>query len=143
MKTAAVICEYNPFHFGHKYQLDQTRAMGATHIAAIMSGDFTQRGDAAVFDKFERARIALENGADLVVELPVRFSLCAAEGFASGAVGIISALGCVDMLLSAANAGAFRRCARRRVQSITRCIPTISSCSCPVGKAIPPRLRKR
>ena len=98
MKTAAVICEYNPFHFGHKYQLDQTRAMGATHIAAIMSGDFTQRGDAAVFDKFERARIALENGADLVVELPVRFSLCAAEGFASGAVGIISALGCVDML---------------------------------------------
>ncbi len=98
MKTAAVICEYNPFHNGHKYQLEQTRSLGATHIAAVMSGSFTQRGDAAVFDKYVRAKTALENGADLVLELPVRYSLCAAEGFARGAVGIISALGCVDML---------------------------------------------
>ncbi len=98
MKTAAVICEYNPFHNGHKYQLEQTRSLGATHIAAVMSGSFTQRGDAAVFDKYVRAKTALENGADLVLELPVRYSLCAAEGFARGAVGIISALGCVDIL---------------------------------------------
>lgn len=98
MKTAAVICEYNPFHYGHKYQLDQTRKLGATHIVAVMSGSFTQRGDAAVFDKYTRARTALENGADLVLELPVKYSLCAAEGFARGAVGIISKLGCVDML---------------------------------------------
>ncbi len=98
MKTAAVICEYNPFHNGHKYQLEQTRSLGATHIAAVMSGSFTQRGDAAVFDKYVRAKTALENGADLVLELPVKYSLCAAEGFARGAVGIISALGCVDML---------------------------------------------
>lgn len=98
MKTAAVICEYNPFHYGHKFQLEQTRKLGATHIVAVMSGDFTQRGDVAVFDKFSRARAALQNGADLVLELPVRYSLCAAEGFARGAVGIISALGCVDML---------------------------------------------
>lgn len=98
MKTAAVICEYNPFHYGHKFQLDKTRELGATHVVAVMSGDFTQRGDVAVFDKFARARTALENGADLVLELPVKYSLCAAEGFARGAVGIISALGCVDML---------------------------------------------
>ena len=98
MKTAAVICEYNPFHYGHRHQLEQTRALGATHIAAVMSGDFTQRGDLAVTDKFARAKTALENGADLVLELPVKYSLCAAEGFARGAVGIISALGCVDML---------------------------------------------
>ncbi len=98
MKTAAVICEYNPFHYGHKFQLEQTRRLGATHIVSVMSGDFTQRGDAAVFDKFSRAGTALENGADLVLELPVKYSLCAAEGFARGAVGIISALGCVDML---------------------------------------------
>lgn len=98
MKIAAVICEYNPFHFGHKYQLDRTREMGATHIVSVMSGDFTQRGDPAITDKFARARTALENGSDLVLELPVKYSLCAAEGFASGAVGIISALGCVDML---------------------------------------------
>ena len=62
MKTAAVICEYNPFHYGHRHQLEQTRALGATHIVAVMSGDFTQRGDLAVTDKFagkDRAR----NGA--------------------------------------------------------------------------------
>ena len=65
MKTAAVICEYNPFHYGHSFQLEQTRKLGATHIVAVMSGDFTQRGDVAVYDKFSRARAALENGADL------------------------------------------------------------------------------
>lgn len=105
MKTAAVICEYNPFHYGHKFQLEQTRALGATHIVSVMSGDFTQRGDAAVCDKFVRAETALENGADLVLELPVRYSLCAAEGFARGAVGIISALGCVDMLSFGSESG--------------------------------------
>ncbi|MBP0984798.1 MAG: nucleotidyltransferase family protein [Oscillospiraceae bacterium] len=98
MKTAAVICEYNPFHNGHKFQLEQTRKLGATHIVAVMSGNFTQRGDVAVFDKYIRTKTALENGADLVLELPVKYSLCAAEGFARGAVGIIAKLGCVDML---------------------------------------------
>lgn len=98
MKTAAVICEYNPFHFGHKYQLEQTRAAGATHIVGVMSGNFTQRGDVAVFDKYARAKTALENGVDLVLELPTKYSLSSAESFARGAVGIIAALGCVDML---------------------------------------------
>ncbi len=98
MKTAAVICEYNPFHYGHKYQIDKTRELGATHIVAVMSGNFTQRGDAAIFDKYERARTALENGVDLVIELPTCYSLSAAEGFARGAVSLIDALGCVDML---------------------------------------------
>lgn len=98
MKTAAVICEYNPFHYGHKYQLEQTRAAGATHIVGVMSGNFTQRGDIAIFDKYVRAKTALENGVDLVLELPTKYSLSAAESFARGAVGIIEALGCVDML---------------------------------------------
>ncbi len=105
MKTAAIICEYNPFHYGHKYQLEQTRAAGATHIVAVMSGNFTQRGDAAIFDKYSRAETALRNGADLVLELPTRFSLSAAEGFARGAVSIIEALGCVDMLSFGAECG--------------------------------------
>ncbi len=105
MKTAAVICEYNPFHYGHRYQLEQTRAAGATHIVAVMSGNFTQRGDVAIFDKYSRARMALENGADLVLELPTRFSLSAAEGFAKGAVHIIEALGCVEMLSFGAECG--------------------------------------
>ncbi len=105
MKTAAVICEYNPFHYGHKYQLDKTREMGATHIVAVMSGNFTQRGDAAIFDKYARARMALGNGADLVLELPTVYSLSAAEGFARGAVQMIEALGCVDMLSFGSESG--------------------------------------
>ncbi len=98
MKVAAIICEYNPFHYGHKYLIEKTREVGATHIAAVMSGSFTQRGDLAVFDKYIRAKTALENGVDLVIELPTMYSLSAAEGFAAGAVGIIESLGCVDML---------------------------------------------
>lgn len=105
MRIAAIICEYNPFHYGHKLLIDKTREAGATHIIAVMSGNFVQRGDAAIFDKFTRARTALENGADLVLEIPERVSLTSAEGFARGAVNIISALGCVDMLAFGSESG--------------------------------------
>lgn len=105
MKTAAIISEFNPFHNGHKYLTEQTRAAGATHIVAVMSGNFVQRGDVAIFDKFTRAKTALENGVDLVLELPERVSLTAAEGFAKGAVDIITSLGCVDMLAFGSECG--------------------------------------
>lgn len=105
MKTAAIISEFNPFHNGHKYLTEQTRAAGATHIVAVMSGNFVQRGDVAIYDKFTRAGTALENGIDLVLELPERVSLTAAEGFAKGAVDIITALGCVDMLAFGSESG--------------------------------------
>lgn len=105
MKTAAIISEFNPFHNGHKYLIEQTRAAGATHVLAVMSGNFVQRGDAAIFDKFTRARTALENGMDLVLELPERVSLTAAEGFAKGAAEIITSLGCVDMLAFGSESG--------------------------------------
>lgn len=105
MKTAVIIAEYDPFHYGHKYLIDQTRAAGATHIAAVMSGSFTQRGGVAVFDKFTRTKTALENGVDLVLELPARYSLTSAAGFARGAVGIANALGCVDMLSFGSESG--------------------------------------
>ena len=105
MKTAVIIAEYDPFHYGHKHLIDQTRAAGATHIAAVMSGSFTQRGGVAVFDKFTRAKTTLENGVDLVIELPARYSLTSAAGFARGAVGIADALGCVDMLSFGSESG--------------------------------------
>ncbi|MCL2637655.1 MAG: nucleotidyltransferase family protein [Oscillospiraceae bacterium] len=99
MKTAAIICEYNPFHNGHKYHIDRTKAdFGATHIVAVMSGNFTQRGDVAIFDKFTRTKMALENGADLVLELPVAASLASAQQFAAGAVHILNSLNCIDLL---------------------------------------------
>jgi len=106
MKTAAIICEYNPFHNGHKYHIERTKAeYGATHIIAVMSGNFTQRGDVAIFDKFSRARTALENGVDLVLELPVAVSLGSAEQFAAGAINILNSLNCVDLLSFGSESG--------------------------------------
>ncbi|MCL2754735.1 MAG: nucleotidyltransferase family protein [Oscillospiraceae bacterium] len=93
MKPAIIIAEYNPFHNGHKYHIEQTRALtGATHVVAIMSGNFTQRGDTAIVPKHIRARAAVAGGADLVIELPVAFALSSAEQFALGAVRLANAL---------------------------------------------------
>jgi predicted nucleotidyltransferase len=99
MKISGIICEYNPFHNGHKYHIEQTRTrFGADHVVCVMSGHFTQRGDAAIYDKWQRTNIALQNGADLILELPVSYALGSAEQFTFGAVRILEALGCVDML---------------------------------------------
>ena len=84
--ATAVICEFNPFHNGHKYLLESAKNVLKEPVIAIMSGSFTQRGEVAVCDKFVRAKSALENGADLVLELPVVFSLSGAEGFAKAGV---------------------------------------------------------
>lgn len=92
--VCGVICEYNPFHKGHAYQLTQARAMtGAQIIVCVMSGPFTQRGDAALFSPALRARMALLAGADVVVELPAAYAIREAEAFALGGVSILQALG--------------------------------------------------
>jgi len=98
MKISGIICEYNPFHNGHLYHIRETRKNGATHIVAVMSGNFVQRGDTAIMDKLERARLAVRSGADLVIELPVQYSLSSAEFFAAGAVWLLDSLGAVDEL---------------------------------------------
>lgn len=98
MKIAAIVAEYNPFHNGHKFHIEQTRERGATHIVAVMSPNFVQRGDVALFEKRTRTLAALKNGVDLVLELPSPYALGNAETFARGAVSIIKATGCVDML---------------------------------------------
>ena len=97
MKNYAVICEYNPFHFGHEYQISKIKEQGGT-VTAVMSGDFCQRGEAAMADKYARARMALAGGADLVLELPFPYSAAGAEKFAFGGVSIISRLGFADAL---------------------------------------------
>ncbi|MBR5559528.1 MAG: nucleotidyltransferase family protein [Oscillospiraceae bacterium] len=94
MKIAGVIAEYNPFHNGHALQLQQLRQLGYTHIAVAMGGNFLQRGSAAVCSKQLRAQMALENGADLVVELPLSWACAPAQRFAAGGVAILEALGC-------------------------------------------------
>ncbi len=98
MKISGIICEYNPFHNGHLYHIRETRKNGATHIVAVMSGNFVQRGDTAIMDKLDRARLAVRSGADLVIELPVQYCLSSAEYFASGAVWLLNSLGAVDEL---------------------------------------------
>ena len=99
MKVAGVITEYNPFHNGHKYQLEQIkRQTSADYIVVVMSGDFVQRGEPAIIDKYERTRMALLNGADLVLELPAVFATASAEFFAGGGISILKNTGIVDML---------------------------------------------
>ncbi len=99
MKVAAIICEYNPFHKGHKHHIEFTRKVSdADFIVAIMSGNFVQRGDVAIFPKELRAKAAIAAGADLVLELPALFSMQSAEFFARNAVTIATSLGIVDFL---------------------------------------------
>ena len=91
MKFVGVICEYNPFHLGHKKQFDYIRTVFGAEcaIVCLMSGNFVQRGQPAIFDKSLRAEAALKCGAVLVLELPVQYALSSAEGFAAGGVQIL------------------------------------------------------
>lgn len=104
MKVCAIICEYNPFHNGHKYQIDEIKK-NYDAVICIMSGAFVQRGDAAIFDKWTRAECALLNGADLVIELPVCFSVNTAQRFSFGAVSILDKLGVVNSLCFGSECG--------------------------------------
>lgn len=105
MVTAALICEYNPFHNGHKYMLDVMRQDGCDCIIAVMSGSFTQRGDVAVMSKFSRTESALKDGADLVIELPCVWAVSSAQRFAQGGCDIIKALNCVDRVYFGSESG--------------------------------------
>lgn len=91
MVTVGIICEYNPFHLGHKKQIDyiKSRFGGEAAIVCLMSGNYVQRGAPAVFEKSARAKAAVLSGADLVLELPMTYALSSAEGFAAGGVEIL------------------------------------------------------
>ena len=100
MKTVAIICEYNPFHNGHKHHIDSIRQEFGedTRIIAIMSGNFTQRGETAIMDKGDRAKCAVLSGVNLVLELPFPYSASSAELFARAGVAIADSIGIVDIL---------------------------------------------
>lgn len=99
MKIAGIIAEYNPLHAGHQYHLHQTRQLtGADYVLAVISGNFVQRGEPAIFDKSIRTHMALLSGADLVLELPAPFACGSAEDFAMGAVSLLTKLGVVTHL---------------------------------------------
>ncbi len=98
-KVLGIVAEYNPFHNGHLYHLEQSKKLtGATYSVAIMSGNFTQRGSTSLIDKWSKAKCALENGVDLVIELPVLYSISSAENFAEGSIKILDSLKVVDYI---------------------------------------------
>lgn len=106
MKTVGIIAEYNPFHSGHQYHIEMAKKItGADFCVAVMSGDFVQRGEPAIFSKYLRTRMALSCGADLVIELPSLFASASAEDFASCGVALLSSLGAVDFLCFGSEAG--------------------------------------
>ena len=99
-KILAIICEYNPFHNGHLYQL--TESINTVHpdfVVCIMSGNFVERGNTALINKWARAEMALKSGVDMVIELPTIYSISSAENFATGSIKILNSLKC-DTFLS-------------------------------------------
>ncbi|MGE5380116.1 MAG: nucleotidyltransferase [Methylocystaceae bacterium] len=99
MSALAIICEYNPFHNGHQYQMDKAREItGVSPVICLMSGSMVQRGEPAVFDKWSRAAMALTCGADLVAELPVIYAASSARRFARGAVRLLTETNAVSHL---------------------------------------------
>lgn len=106
MKIVGLITEYNPFHNGHKYHIEQARKItGADYVIAVMSGDFVQRGAPAFLPKHLRAKMALDGGCDMVLELPVCYATGSAEYFAYGAVSLLDRLGCVDSICFGSECG--------------------------------------
>lgn len=98
-KVVGIIAEYNPFHNGHSYHIQNTKAQtGADFVVAVMTGNFTQRGNTSVINKWEKTKMALNGDADLVIELPTIYSVSSAENFANGAVKILNELGIVDTI---------------------------------------------
>jgi predicted nucleotidyltransferase len=105
MKISAIVCELNPLHFGHKYLIDNIKKNIATHIVGIMSGNFVQRSEPSITSKKTRTQIALDEGIDLVIEIPTIWSMATAEKYAFSGVYIAGSLGCIDNLCFASEIG--------------------------------------
>ncbi len=105
MKICAIISEFNPFHLGHKFIIDEIKKQNFTHIVAIMSGDFVQRGEPAIISKEARVKSALLNGVDLVIEMPACKVLTTAEKYAWAGIETAEKLGCVDSLAFGSECG--------------------------------------
>lgn len=105
MKFNAIICEFNPFTRGHEYIIAQAKKLSKAPLICLMSGNFVQRGEPAVLDKYSRATTAIKAGADIVIELPTIYALSSAPDFAYGAVKILNSLKCVDKLIFGSECG--------------------------------------
>ena len=98
-KVLGIIAEYNPFHNGHMYHLEESKKKtGAKFVVTVVGNNFTQRGDVSILDKWNKAKMAILNGSDLVIELPSIYSISSAENFAYGAVSILDSLNIISNL---------------------------------------------
>ena len=109
MKTVGIICEYNPFHLGHAKQFRIIREQhgGDCRIVCLMSGNYVQRGETAIISKFKRAEMAIKCGADLVVEMPLPYSVATANRFAFGGVNVLQYF--CDNLIFGSESGSVRK----------------------------------
>ncbi|MCL2286079.1 MAG: nucleotidyltransferase family protein [Firmicutes bacterium] len=107
--TAGIIAEFNPFHNGHSTHISETRQItGCKHVIAVMSGNFVQRGEPAICNKWQRTRMALLNGVDVVIEIPVQYVISGADYFARGSVGLLNAAGVIDALCFGSESGSLQ-----------------------------------
>ncbi len=106
MKTVGIVAEYNPFHNGHLHHIEKSKEItGSENVIAVMSGNFVQRGDIAIMSKYARTKIALLNGVDMVIELPVCFAASSAEFFAKASIAILNGTGIVDSICFGSESG--------------------------------------
>ena len=134
-KAIGIVCEYNPFHAGHRYHIEQSRKMAAENgtageepaVICVMSGDFVQRGEWAILPKHERAEMAVKGGADLVVELPLPWCLSSAEGFASGAVDLLLRLGVTYLSFGSESGDLPALCRAAETVSSAAFLPSLSA----------------
>lgn len=106
MNVTGIIAEFNPFHNGHKYLIDEAKKItNSDFCIAIMSGNFTQNGNIAIYDKFKRAKIATQNGIDMVIELPTIYAISSSEYFATGCIDILNKLNIVDSICFGSECG--------------------------------------
>ena len=108
MKVAGIIAEFNPFHNGHRLLVQKAREAGYTHVVAVMSGNFVQRGEPAIFHHSVRTKAALENGVDLVLQLPSVYAMSGAQSFARAGAEILDGFGVVDSLVFGSECGDIR-----------------------------------
>lgn len=106
MKISGIIVEYNPLHNGHLFHINKTKELtNSDLVIAVMSGNFNQRGIPSIIDKWTKTKLALENGVDIVFELPAVYALSSAEFFSHGAVSLLNSLGVVDSICFGSEAG--------------------------------------
>lgn len=106
MKILGIIAEYNPFHNGHIYHIQKSKEItNSDYVIAIMSGNFTQQGNISIFDKFKRAKLATNNGVDLVIELPTIYANSSSQYFTKGAISLLNSLNIVDYISFGSESG--------------------------------------